>query len=455
MAPEPLSVFISYCHRDEALRDQLGAHLSLLRRQGLIKDWYDRKIVPGQEGDREIDSKLEQADIIVLLVSADFIASLYCWEKELNRSLDRHDAGQAAVIPIIVRPVDLDGAPFQHIHSLPTDRKPVTLWSDRDEAWVDVVRGLRNTVNEINKKKQRSLETHGLQRIDGQLRRRTDEIRSLYEPVTSFTGISTGFIDLDEILTGVRPSDLIVVAARPGMGKSRFVADIAVNIAIGQKVPVALFSVENTGSQTSLSMLASLGRLNSQSLRMQQLRDDDWARLTAAVSLLNEAPLFIDDTPSMTVDTLSQRVRELKQKHGLGVVIVDHLQLLVESASVDEDARIAHAAQSLKRLARELNVPVVVVSQLNRSLELRADKRPVLSDLPGYGTIEQYADVVLFIYRDEQYNRDSAEKGVAEIIVAKQRGGPAGSVRLTFLAEYGRFENYADAALIFEEKPRM
>jgi replicative DNA helicase len=442
VAQEPLSAFISYSHKDESLRADLVSHMSLLKRQGLITDWYDRMIVPGQDGNKEIDSNLERADIVLFLVSADFIESLYCWEKELTRSLDRHEAGQTVVIPIIVRAVDLEGAPFQYIQSLPTDRKPVTSWSNKDEAWLDVVQGIRNAIKAINQKRQRAHEKHGALKFSDFVRQRTDEVLSLYESKMAFTGIPTGFADLDDMLSGLHPSDLIIVAARPGMGKSALATNIAENVAIGHAIPVAVFSMEMPGVQMSMRMMSSLGRINAHRVRSGKLDDDDWPRLTAAVSLLNDAPIFIDDTPTMRIPDLCNRARQIKKEHGLGLIIVDYLQLLVDPNSTDEDEQILLVMRSLKSLARELELPVIILSQLNRALEKKHNKRPVMSDVPGSGTIEQYADVILLMYRDEYYNPNSPTKGTAEIIIAKQRSGPTGDIRLTFLGEYVRFENY-------------
>ncbi|MEK7840367.1 MAG: replicative DNA helicase [Pseudomonadota bacterium] len=223
--------------------------------------------------------------------------------------------------------------------------------------------------------------------------------------------------------------------------------NIVENAAIGHKVPVAVFSMEMPGSQLAMRMMASLGRINAHRVRTGKLHDDDWPRLTSAVSMLNEAPIFIDDTPALTPLELRSRARRLKREHGLGLIIVDYLQLMSSSQSEDSRAtEISSITRSLKSLAKELDVPLIAMSQLNRAVESRTDKRPVMSDLRESGAIEQDADVILFIYRDEVYNEDSPEKGIAEVIIGKQRNGPIGKVRLTFLGEYTRFENYTSVA---------
>jgi replicative DNA helicase len=271
-----------------------------------------------------------------------------------------------------------------------------------------------------------------------------DRIDALFRSQSSITGVSTGFLDLDEKTSGLQPSDLVIVAGRPSMGKTSLAMNIAENAAVGHKVPVAVFSMEMPGSQLAMRMMSSLGRINAHRMRTGKLDDDDWPRLTSAVTLLNEAPIYIDDTPGLTPLDLRARARRIKREHGLGMIIVDYLQLMQSGGGEENRAtEISAITRSLKGLAKELSVPVVALSQLNRSVESRNDKRPVMSDLRESGAIEQDADVILFVYRDEVYNENSQDKGIAEIIIGKQRNGPIGTVRLTFLGEYTKFENYA------------
>jgi replicative DNA helicase len=230
------------------------------------------------------------------------------------------------------------------------------------------------------------------------------------------------------------------------MGKTSLAMNIAENAAVGHKTPVAIFSLEMPGSQLAMRMMASLGRINAHKVRTGKLDEDDWPRLTSAVSLLNDAPLYIDDTAGITPMELRARARRLKREHGLGMIIVDYLQLMQSTETEENRAtEISNITRSLKGLAKELEVPLIAMSQLNRSVESRQDKRPVMSDLRESGAIEQDADVILFIYRDEVYNKDSQDKGTADVIIGKQRNGPTGEVRLTFLGEYTRFENYTSA----------
>ncbi|WP_413438706.1 replicative DNA helicase [Sulfuriferula sp. GW1] len=273
---------------------------------------------------------------------------------------------------------------------------------------------------------------------------RIDELFSR-DNQSDVTGIPTGFADLDQKTAGLQAGDLIIVAGRPSMGKTAFSINMGENVAIDTGLPVAIFSMEMGGAQLVMRMLGSIGRLDQHKIRTGRLQDDDWQKLTYAVGKLNDAPIFIDETPALNALELRARARRLHRQCGkLGLIIIDYLQLMSSVSSGENRAtEISEISRSLKALAKELQVPVIALSQLNRSLEQRPNKRPVMSDLRESGAIEQDADVILFIYRDEVYNPDSPDKGSAEIIIGKQRNGPIGTVRLTFLGEHTRFENYA------------
>jgi replicative DNA helicase len=279
-----------------------------------------------------------------------------------------------------------------------------------------------------------------------------DRIDSLFQSDAPYTGTPTGFSDFDDMTSGLQGSDLVIVAGRPSMGKTTFAMNIAENAAIKHKVPVAVFSMEMPGEQLAMRMMSSLGRIDQHRVRTGKLEDDDWPRLTSAVGILAEAPIFIDDTPGLTPTELQARARRLKREHDLGMIVLDYLQLMQVPGNKENRAtEISEISRSLKSLAKELNVPVIALSQLNRGLEQRPNKRPVMSDLRESGAIEQDADVIVFIYRDEVYNEDSPDKGSAEIIIGKQRNGPIGTVRLTFLGQYTRFENFISEMYSSEE----
>jgi replicative DNA helicase len=286
----------------------------------------------------------------------------------------------------------------------------------------------------------------GFQPLKSLLVKAVDRIDTMFHSDSALTGIASGFRDLDEMTSGLQASDLIILAGRPSMGKTSLALNVAENAAVGERKHVALFSMEMPGEQLAMRLLASLGRINGHKVRTGRLDEDDWPRLMSAMTMLSEAPIFIDDTPGLSPTELRSRARRLKREHGLDLVVVDYLQLMqAQEAGENRATEISAITRSLKNLAKELDVPVIAMSQLNRSLEQRPDKRPVMSDLRESGAIEQDADVILFIYRDEVYNEDSPDKGTAEIIIGKQRNGPTGKVRLTFLGEYTKFENYIHA----------
>jgi len=272
-----------------------------------------------------------------------------------------------------------------------------------------------------------------------------ERINYLFESDAAITGLSTGFDELDEKTSGFQKSDLIIVAGRPSMGKTTFAMNIAEHAGLTADAPVAVFSMEMPAEQLGMRMISSLGRVELQKLRTGKLAEQDWPRITSAITLLNQKRnVYIDDTPALTPTDLRARARRLAREHGLGLIVIDYLQLMQVADNRENRAtEISEISRSLKALAKELDVPIIALSQLNRSLEQRPDKRPVMSDLRESGAIEQDADVIIFIYRDEVYNpEDEASKGKAEILIRKQRNRPIGSVTLTFLGKYTRFENY-------------
>ncbi|PJK07097.1 replicative DNA helicase [Lysobacteraceae bacterium NML08-0793] len=270
-------------------------------------------------------------------------------------------------------------------------------------------------------------------------------LQERFENGGSVTGLATGYTEFDQMTAGLQPTDLIILAARPAMGKTTFALNIAEYAAIRSKKAVAVFSMEMSAAQLALRLISSNGRVNATRLRTGQLEDEDWTRVGSAVSMLQNTKIFIDDTPGLSPEVLRSKARRLKREHDLGLIVIDYLQLMaVPGNSENRATEISEISRSLKGLAKELNVPVIALSQLNRSLETRTDKRPVMADLRESGAIEQDADIIVFIYRDEYYNKEnSPDKGLAEIIIGKQRSGPTGSVKLRFFGEYTRFDNLA------------
>jgi replicative DNA helicase len=286
---------------------------------------------------------------------------------------------------------------------------------------------------------------HDIHQLLSQVMERVDFLYSRENP-SDITGVPTGFRDVDGKTSGLQEGDLIIVAGRPSMGKTAFALNIAEHVAVEAKMPVAVFTMEMSGTQIAARMLGSLARIDQHKLRTGKLSDEDWNRLADGLGRLHDAPIHVDETAALNPLELRSRARRLARQHGkLGLVIVDYLQLMVTEGRREENraTELSEISRSLKALAKELSVPVVALSQLNRSVDQRPDKRPIMSDLRESGALEQDADLILFIYRDEVYNRDGGEKGKAEIIIGKQRNGPIGTVDLTFLGPYTRFENYA------------
>ncbi|MGO4302473.1 MULTISPECIES: replicative DNA helicase [unclassified Cupriavidus] len=339
-------------------------------------------------------------------------------------------------------------------------RKLVTVADDiASAAFAPKGREVRELLDEAESKvfaiaEEGSRGQKGFQEIQPLLTQVVERIDELYHRDNSsdVTGVPTGFIDLDRMTSGMQPGDLVIVAGRPSMGKTAFSLNIGEHVAVEQGLPVAVFSMEMAGVQLAMRMLGSVGRLDQHRLRTGRLLDEDWPRLTHSIQRMNDAQLFIDETPALNPMELRARSRRLARQCGqLGLIIIDYLQLMSGSGGGENRAtEISEISRSLKGLAKELNCPVIALSQLNRSLEQRPNKRPVMSDLRESGAIEQDADVILFIYRDEVYNPDSQDKGTAEIIIGKQRNGPIGTVRLTFLGQFTKFDNFSGGPAFFD-----
>ena len=274
-------------------------------------------------------------------------------------------------------------------------------------------------------------------------------LQQRYANKGQITGLPTGFSDLDELTAGLQNEDLVIIAARPSMGKTALALNLAETAALRARKSVLIFSMEMSSSQLAFRLISSLGRINQQRLRTGDLAEEDWPRVTQATALLSESKIFIDDTPALSPVELRSRARRMAREHGLGMIVIDYLQLMQVPGNKENRAtEISEISRNLKALAKELKVPVIALSQLNRALEQRNDKRPVMSDLRESGAIEQDADLILFIYREEVYDKETANKGIAEIIIGKQRNGPIDTVKLTFLGQYTKFENYAPESYV-------
>lgn len=291
---------------------------------------------------------------------------------------------------------------------------------------------------------EQSQKSGGPQALRPLLKQTLEKIDLLSRSDSAITGLSTGFNDLDGKTSGMQKGDLIIVAARPSMGKTTFAMNLVENAMLSSGKPVLVFSMEMPAEQLVMRMISSLGRINQERVRTGKLLEEDWPRVGATMQMLNEQQMLIDDSPSLSPNDVRTRARRVVREHGqLGLIMVDYLQLMRVPGVENRVNEISEISRSLKALAKEMGCPVIALSQLNRSLEQRPNKRPVMSDLRESGAIEQDADVIMFIYRDEVYNPETTEKGVAEIIIGKQRNGPIGAIRLAFLGQYTRFEDLA------------
>jgi replicative DNA helicase len=333
----------------------------------------------------------------------------------------------------VLRQLIAAGTDIADIAYNPKDRKPAELLDEAESKVFAIAEQLARGGG-------------GFRHVKPLLIKAIERIDQLQNSNNAITGLPTGFADFDEKTSGLQNSDLIIVAGRPSMGKTSFAMNLAENVAIETQRPVAVFSMEMPGDSLAMRMMSSLGRIDQHRVRTGKLEDDEWPRLTSAVNMLSKTKIYIDDTPALSPTEVRARARRLKREQGdLAMIVLDYLQLM-QAPDVKENrvAEISAISRSLKALAKELDIPVIALSQLNRSLEQRPNKRPVMSDLRESGAIEQDADIIVFIYRDEVYHEDSKDKGIAEIIIAKQRNGPIGTTRLTFLGKYTKFENFVD-----------
>jgi len=329
------------------------------------------------------------------------------------------------------------------LRRLITKSNAITRRCFEDRGNVDnVIDFAESSIFEISENKIKPSFYHIAQIIEGNI----DALEERQGNRALVTGVATGYTKIDELTSGFQQSDLVILAGRPGMGKTALALNIAKHAAVDTNIPVVVFSLEMSKEQLSMRMLSSEARVDSSRMRKGFISQDDWIKITDAAGILSEAPIFIDDSPDINVMEIRAKSRRLKLEKDIGLIIVDYIQLMKGPVSAERrDLEISEISRSLKALAKELDLPVVALSQLNRELEKRTDKRPQLADLRESGALEQDADVVAFIYRDELYNRDenNPKRGIAEIIVAKQRNGPTGNVKLTFLDTYTRFANYS------------
>lgn len=436
-----ISIFISYSHKDERFKDSLEEHLAPLKRRGKISSWVDRKITAGSSWKAEIDRNIETADVILLLVSPSFIASGYCYEKELAVALARHEEEAAVVIPVIVRSVDLADEPLMGLQALPKDAVSVSEWPNEDLAWRNVAAGIRTVVDELRTRKERRHESSKLSTLQDTLTDMVEGLDQLYRADSVISGLPTGLVDVDRVTDGLHSGQLVTIASRPGMGKTNLSLGIAGYVAISG-LPVVIFATKTSKREVMNRLVTIIGNIPYSRLLRGRLADEDWPQVTHAVQKLSESEILFDDSTELDISTLRECCLSAKRQYGaLGLVLIDSVTYL--KVGPNDGAREGTIARALKALARELNCAIVVTAPVSRSLETRVNKRPLHFDLANWHELGDESDLLAFLYRDECYNPDSPDVGSAELIVARNQYGPIGAIRLSFNNECGVFSDFS------------
>ncbi|CAK8723160.1 hypothetical protein KKHLCK_12465 [Candidatus Electrothrix laxa] len=439
MNKKPVKIFCSYSHKDESFREELEIHASSLMREKLVEIWHDRKIMPGQNWEDAIDIHLEESEIVILLISPNFIASDYCYGKELTRALEKDASGHAKVIPIIIRPTDWSGAPFSKFQAVPKDGKAVTIWDNEDEAWLNVVQGIKKSVKEQIQSRGRSIQGKGLVTFQELISQEFNRLETLYEKKKNCNGIATGFDELDRIIDGIHRSDFITIAGRPSTGRTDFAINLAAHIALIEKGSVSYFSIKYPAEQISRCLTSTVSRVPSRDILRGTLRDHDWPRLTRALGMLSDSSLYIDDRANVT---LSDIITQVQRNEKISVVIIDSIYQLAGNEKITESA----ISQKLRLIARDLNVAIIGLFPVSRDIENKWDKRPLLSDLGNWHCLEEDSDVIFFLYRDEIYNKtlDNPNRGLVELILAKNKYGPVGTIFFQYFPEKSLFYSFPE-----------
>jgi replicative DNA helicase len=433
----PFKLFVSYSHADELSLTELEKHLSTLKRENLLATWHDRKIVPGSDWEGKIDEALQDSDIIVFLISPDFIASEYCIEKEVAVALEKHNRGDVIVIPIVVRPVDWLSTPIAKIQALPKDANPISAWSDKDQAWLEVAKGIRTAIGVLEKRRTPSLKQPLFCGISQALTTEIERLEQRYMSDSSFGGVPTGLHDLDTLLDGLHAGDLIYVAATPVMDRMALLVSIMSHICVEKSLPGIIFSLKQSKEQIARRLCSALGKIPVRALLRGELEENDWGRLTYALGTINDKAIGIVDQSHLDINTITSQIDQFMDQHGsCALVVIDHFEH-VTGGSRPELLTI------LGRYARTNKIPIIVACGFERDPSSRPNKRPVLRDIGEWGVLNEDIDVVIFIYQDEQYDLDSPDKGIAEVIVEKNSRGPVGTVITTYLREEQVLINYA------------
>lgn len=415
----PLQVFVSYSHKDESYLSELEKHLTTLKREKLISTWHDRKIVPGQEWEKAIGGALQESDIYVFLISPDFVASEYCIEKEVSIALERHNSGRAIVIPIVVRPVDWLSTPLGRIQALPKDANPISTWGDKDQAWLEVIKGIRISISAVVRHKDVALGEQKVFGIQSSLTTFVELLEQRYSSdVPTIGGVATGLHDLDLLIDGIHQGDLIYVASSPVMDRFAFLVSVTNHAVVEKHQSGIIFSLRQSHDQVARRLSAAIGKIPVHSLQRGEMEDDDWASLTFALGMLNDANLLIVEGQTIDIDSLTAQIASLKDKVGGNpLVFIDNLELVTGGSKTK-------LLSVLGRYARKNRISIIVTDGLATDPAVRPNKRPVMRDIGEWVELNEDIDIVILVYQEEKYYPDSPDRGLVELMVAKnQRGG--------------------------------
>jgi replicative DNA helicase len=435
---------VSYSHQDEMHRQFLEKALAPLKRQGLIDLWSDHRIAPGADIDAEVQRKIESVDIVLLLISPDFINSDYCYQKELDYALKRHEASDCVVLPIILRACDWHPLPFGRLKAAPADGKPITTWSDLDEAWVGVAKAVRELVDGI-KARASSDVTSTVRTARESVKEEFKRLHEFYSESRSSSSrfSSTGLAEFDEIWGPFVSSEFAVIAARPGMGHHDLVLGIALHSAIKRKVTVLYLAPRDSAMLVARRAMSSIGMVNRIDLANGDVSEEGWPRITNAIAILTNLPLLIDEARVLSCSSMISRLRGLCAEHHPELVVIEGVDYFVSSLGDGaQEGDALYISRQLKSLARDVGLPVIASLSIPPGPEVRADKRPRFVDLKHWHCLEEDADRLAFLYRDEYYYPESVDKGMAEIDVVKNSSGTTGMAKASYLQEFCRFESF-------------
>jgi len=438
-----LTAIVSYSHSDLSHREKLEKTLSSLKRQKLLEIWTDQKIKPGEHIDARIKESLETVDFIILLISPDFVASDYCYSVELSTAIARHEAKQAIVVPVIVRPTDWETLPFGRLKALPRDGKAITTWENEDSAWLDIAKAIRELV--ADQSKRRNAKTDGsLRNARDYLKEEFSRLHQRYESGPSLPSgvISTGLVSLDDCLDGLHIGDLIVVASRPGLGHHDLILDFALSALLKHKLPVLYLSPRDAGSRVMRRATSAVGWVSSGSILKGDILEEEWPRITAAITLLSDSKFLIEEFANLDSRKMLERIKAICELAEIKMIVIEGVDYYVGlSSSAKGEKEAAFVSRVLRGMAKELRIPILLSLGLGPKLELRYDKRPLMSDLGMWHCLEQEADQLLFVYQAQFYEFGVLQAGMAEIIVAKNSHGSVGTVDVMASPQYCRFSD--------------